>query len=217
MKVRGKKILLKNETLKPENQNELFYKVQPIYFDEEMFEEIDRDNKVNLLFSWVMGYNDTQRHKVCNPNKIHLWCKKIRSTSEITTKHIDIIRQSTKKTNITELLYAGEMKIFKEELDNNSYVYTILLNFSSGSFMANISNELIKHKTQVKSCVESVINRIKKNRHINLFIIDDEKSFIQNTNFTEYNKNKYYNNLVNAGVEFTELSNDASQLRKMFL
>lgn len=219
LKVRGKKYLLNNNTLSMEHQNTLFYEVQPVYFDEEMFEEIDRDQKVNLLFSWVMGYDKNQRRKECNPDQIHLWCKKIRSPAEITTKHIDIIRQSNKKkSKIKELLYAGEMKIFKEEMDNElPNTYTILLNFSSGSFMANITNEITQHKTQIEGCVRAVMNRIKNNRNINLHIIDDTESFIQETNFTNNNISQYYNNLVNAGIKMKELNNNPNQLRRMFL
>lgn len=208
MKVKGHTYYLNNNTLTKKNQDELFYKVQPIYFDEEIFDEIDRDNKVNLLFTWVMGFTKKQNKTnklIYDPKNIHLWSKKVRSPAEITTKHIDIVRQSFKLKNneIKELLYAGEMKIFKEETREGSFEYTILLNFLSGSFMANISNQIKTHKKQVEDCVRSVIERIGKKRKINLYIFEEtENTLIKNTNFTENNIEKYYTNLLSSGVKF---------------
>jgi hypothetical protein len=210
---KGRKYKFNNSTLNKKSQNTKFYKVQPILFDDEIFEQVDNDEKVNLSFSWVMGYIKPQKDKVCDPKKIHLWSKKIRSQAEITTKHIDIVRQSAKLNNnkINELLYSGEMRIFKEIMQNDTIKYTILLNFSSGSFMANISEQLMKYKKDIEECVHLVIDRIKQNRNIDLFIIDDEKSFIKETNFTKSNIDKYFNELSSEGIQFLNNTNNISK------
>ncbi len=157
-------------------RNSELIKCNPLLNNEDIVPLIMKSKKIKFI--WIIGTNKDIDIDEASCDDLDIWFKQTKSIDEICSKHMNAVRQS----KIIHLLYAGEMMITKQQEQ-----YQIDINFSSGTFMEPISNNIITHFDSVTRCVSNILDRILNGLNYNLKFHKEITSFIEKNNTISMN------------------------------